>query len=554
MIYGELPTAPVVFAACDSKYFMDHAGPFLYSASENGFCVHIHVVNPTDEVLSYAAILSSTSPTHTTFTFHDADLSPLNQDQERAYYACTRFQIAPHLLKFAEQMLILDIDCLVMKQFKFPDKPVGYFPREPLPGTVGWEQMGTAVAAGAVFFDKSAEEVCKAVAKGLESLPLQWFNDQVALNGAMKQVPEEYVEKFDGEFMDWEFKEGTAIWTGKGPRKYDNPTYVTAKKEWDKAKGYLADIETVILAPRLDLMFKRSGVDWAKADIEPIRVHWGKFVHNVEKRSRNPIVINAPRWFFNKTICDYFDPATPIYVPHVEKERWGGGINCKYYMQTVFPWLFTIDAVGWGGGSAYKETFDPTVETKDFAYKAMQDYINKGNTKFKHLQPDSKWEPKEEYVFMPLQLPHDETIKYHSDVTVPNVVRAMCEWADNGGMKVVFKGHPVNIGSMAPLQKIINEYKNVQYVTDLDINEGIKKARAVYVVNSGTGQESMLHEKPVVTFGRCDYEAVTIHGDIQDLAGTWDKVENDDHEARVQLYSRWYDWFINGVTYDTKRG
>ena len=37
---------------------------------------------------------------------------------------------------------------------------------------------------------------------------------------------------FGPEFMDWEFIEGTTIWTGKGPRKYDNPVYVGKKEEF----------------------------------------------------------------------------------------------------------------------------------------------------------------------------------------------------------------------------------------------------------------------------------------------------------------------------------
>jgi hypothetical protein len=34
--------------------------------------------------------------------------------------------------------------------------------------------------------------------------------------------------------MDWEFREGTNIWTGKGPRKYDNPVYVGKKDQFTK--------------------------------------------------------------------------------------------------------------------------------------------------------------------------------------------------------------------------------------------------------------------------------------------------------------------------------
>ena len=48
-ITGDFPSEPCIFAACDSKYFMEHASPFINSASLAGKPVHIHVVNPTDE-------------------------------------------------------------------------------------------------------------------------------------------------------------------------------------------------------------------------------------------------------------------------------------------------------------------------------------------------------------------------------------------------------------------------------------------------------------------------------------------------------------------------
>lgn len=35
----------------------------------------------------------------------------------------------------------------------------------------------------------------------------------------------------DKSFMDWEFVEGSTIWTGKGPRKYENTIYVNKKNE-----------------------------------------------------------------------------------------------------------------------------------------------------------------------------------------------------------------------------------------------------------------------------------------------------------------------------------
>ena len=53
-MYGEVPTSSVVFAACDSKYFMEHASAFIYSANEICKDVHVHVINPNDDVFSSA--------------------------------------------------------------------------------------------------------------------------------------------------------------------------------------------------------------------------------------------------------------------------------------------------------------------------------------------------------------------------------------------------------------------------------------------------------------------------------------------------------------------
>ena len=55
-ISGDFPTEPCVFAACDSKYFMDHASSFCNSAYKAGMPCHIHVVNPTKEVYEHCNI------------------------------------------------------------------------------------------------------------------------------------------------------------------------------------------------------------------------------------------------------------------------------------------------------------------------------------------------------------------------------------------------------------------------------------------------------------------------------------------------------------------
>ena len=552
--YGEVPQGQVFFAACDANYFKKFAPAFVSSISSNSSTnIHIHVINPDDEVLALACYLNSRVPQHVTYTFEDADLSQYNSEQKRALYASLRFLVAPFLLSYADQLLILDIDCMVMQNFEFPAMPVGYFPREPLPGTVGWEAEGTKCAAGCVFLDKSAMNIATAISETLSGLETKWFNDQIALNHVMTQVPEEFVKKFDSDFMDWEFKEGTAIWTGKGPRKYDNETYVAKQHEYHDSI-MSANEDKVILAPRLDIPFKQFDVVRAQSVQEPIRKHWENFIR--QKVDQGYYKVSSPRWMFNSKIEKYFPNAKEILVPHVEQHNWNGGANAYFYMQTVFPWLFTVDPLGWAGGASYIDSFDLNAEYSGDAYFKMKEKL--GDGKFGHLQSDkTPWHfiEKDNYIVVPLQLPHDETIKYHSDFSVEHFVTQLCHMANTwDGPQIVFKGHPVNFASMAPLKDIIEGgFNNVLYVADANFNDLVSNAQAMFVLNGGSGQEAMLHGIPVACFGRCDYAPAVIQGDIDDPDQAWEDIKNDNWFKRLDLYKRWYDWYVNKVVIDTNK-
>lgn len=562
--YGEVPQGQVFFAACDANYFKKFAPAFVSSIGKHTSTnIHIHVINPDEEVFALACYLNSRVSQHVTYTFQDSDLSKYTTEQQRALYASLRFLVAPFLLSYVDSLMILDIDCMVMKNFDFPTHPVGYFPREPLPGTVGWEQEGTKCAAGMVFLDKTAVLIANGIAETLDGLELKWFNDQIALNHVMSQVPEEFVKKFDGNMMDWEFKEGTAIWTGKGPRKYENKTYVAKQKEYyDKIMD--APESKVVLAPRLDIPFKQFDIVRAGSVNEPIRKHWKNFIdQHVEEGYYK---VSSPRWMFNAQLEKYFPNLQEMLVPHVERHNWGGTDKSYFYMQTVFPWLFTVDHQGWAGGAAYINTFDPESEYSEEAFENMQEYIA-GGSKFQHLQSKTtNWEGiRDNYIIVPLQLPHDETIKYHSNITVPEFVEALCEYADNNIVmpQLVFKGHPVNLKAMEPLKEIIAKYKNVHYIADGNFHDLVRKSQGMWVLNGGSGQEAMLLEKPVMCFGDCDYAPAVVRGDIKDMESSFNKffvliasktIEGNPHWVnRLEAYKRWYDWYINNICIDTRK-
>ena len=148
-ISGAFPSEPCVFAACDSKYFLDHASPFCNSAYKADMPCHVHVVNPTEEVFEQCEIYKQKISTPLTFTFNYMDI-PDDVDAMKCTYASLRFFILPHLLEKIEKIMVLDIDCMVMKKFRFPEKPCGLFVREPVTYLSDWIKEGTKIAAGIV--------------------------------------------------------------------------------------------------------------------------------------------------------------------------------------------------------------------------------------------------------------------------------------------------------------------------------------------------------------------------------------------------------------------
>ena len=112
---------------------------------------------------------------------------------------------------------------------------IGLFLREPLSGTQGWENEGTRVAAGAVFISQEAKPFLNKVEARIKKGPLAWFLDQVAINEVYQEHMGDYrFMHFDSKFMDWNFVEGSTIWTGKGPRKFENKKYLAMKDHYDR--------------------------------------------------------------------------------------------------------------------------------------------------------------------------------------------------------------------------------------------------------------------------------------------------------------------------------
>lgn len=86
------------------------------------------------------------------------------------------------------------------------------------------------------------------------------------------------------------------------------------------------------------------------------------------------------------------------------------------------------------------------------------------------------------------------------------------------------------------LTKLLIQYQNNKNIVFYDgsVHDAISQATTVYTINSGVGFESLLHLKPVITFGKSDYMCVTRH--IRSIT----QLENDpfyclSQEQKIQL-------------------
>jgi len=273
-----------------------------------------------------------------------------------------------------------------------------------------------------------------------------------------------------------------------------------------------------VFAPRLDIPFKQSPIPTSRGPIAPIRTFWRDFItclaHQLQREGWDVYVDEQPMWMITE---DYVRSCTSdiVFIPHkIAKYFDVRPKNAFYYMQMVIPNLFTIDRYGWGADTSF---WPLTASWHKYTPKFSElcDRASNGISKFGQPPLTSNLKLPEQFIFFPCQLPHDETIRYHSRVSVEEALTNTIIIASALKLPVVVKGHPVNPGSMAPLKHIAESFKKtswyVEWFDQGNIHEFLTKCTAVFTVNSGVGFEALLHHKHVFTFGLADYHNAATH-------------------------------------------
>lgn len=613
----------LIFSACDAVY-VGYAISLIRSVDifSPGFGFVLHLINPEPESFERLKHLAnSLKSTRLFISFETVELSSLSDEQKRAYYASARFpRLATLLEDHRLPMFSIDADSLVVNpiDLNFSDKPaaeVVLVRRDRLEDTP--EHL--SIATGSIWFLPNAnviefvKNVASEIDAGLAAKTLEWFVDQIVFFRAMKEnLHNVHFFNLKPKFADWEFKEKSIVWAGKGGRKlYDMRFFIiqailsddesrrelanslvsniveggsdTLTSKWMQSRLTASRHRVARISlylPRLDKPWKRPKLTTANPplvseDTISLRLKWKEFTlrlaNAIERAGLAVDILEVPAWEINRKQIEKRNCALALIPHRCHIDFEDGETPVMFYMQEYFRWVFVADKQGWSASSSvYPIDHEVLPVRTPGAFDLYRNKLNCNELGSKFAQA-ARYSEKElirrdlvphvsgffgvkylrPYIFFPLQIPDDQSIRYFSAVSELDVVEAVIAWARAHQIAVVLKPHPANLKSMLPFEKMADG-EHV-FISNAHVYDLIKCARAVYTINSGVGFEALLHVKPVVTFGRVEYDCVTFNASLDNLDAAWKYALEADVEEMEPRYSKFVDWFLSDYAVDMSR-
>lgn len=456
---------------------------------------------------------------------------------------------------------------------------------------------------------KFVDAISKQVDEHLKEHRLKWFLDQIIFYRQMQQHSK--VVRFYNlkrKYADWDFSEGSIVWAGKGPRKENDMRFFLlgallsndpgrrnlANRLWANFKSTGSDLMSsqwlasrfdtanksitriALFMPRLDLPWKRGKVSSLPPligeDVLDLRLHWKEFsvrLANAIERTGTPVdIIEIRASEMNRQFIESAGAAL-AFVPHrchLDFEE--GATPVLFYMQEFFRWVFVVNERGWSAASSQYPVDLSALPDSDYdsfslyrqrllAGELGSKFGQKEQKKLKQLIAEGsiptirnkfglrKIRP---YIFLPLQIPHDQSIQYFSDLAEQVIVENLVHWANERDIALVMKPHPANRKSMAPFEAMVDG-RNI-FWSDAHVHDLIAHATGVYTINSGVGFEALLHIRPVVTFGKVEYDCVTFKATTETLDDAWEYCIAADNAELESRYRRFINWFLNEYSID----
>lgn len=561
---------------------------------------------------------------HTDLSDYDPDV------KKAYYASARFIHLADVLPRVNVPIFSLDADSIVVNpiQLDFSDKPETEvcLVRRNLVETV---ELHKAVLMTSLWLrptDRTKEfmsEVAKNIISAFVKKKAKWFVDQIIFAQVIEEMSAQvHVRNLKKKYADCTFSVRSIVWAGKGASKYLNMQFFLLQhllmddifeqvrairmlnefkseglqlKEWIHARleavVALVPPFVILYLPRLDLPWKKplegrlTPPPVIADDVVDLRMQWKLFTlqlaNAIERLGLNVEIKEIPAWELDRQMVEASGASLALIPHHCHLNFEDGQTPVMYYMQEYFRWVFVVDQCGWSASSSvYPVELNDISKNEESNDKkdSFDDYRRRLLTRelsSKFLQPNRltrrellklKEIPKEDFIFFPLQIPDDQSIRYFSDVSLMEVFEQLLEWACREGIPLVIKPHPVNKNKMRKFKKIFDKYNAIQmaqpklwwekynskslFWSNANIQDLVENAKAVYTINSGVGFEALLNLKPVVTFGRAEYDCVTHRATLDSLDDAWDYCQVVDSRLLDENYRKFVNWFLGEYAVD----
>jgi tetratricopeptide (TPR) repeat protein len=219
-------------------------------------------------------------------------------------------------------------------------------------------------------------------------------------------------------------------------------------------------------------------------------------------------LILVPRHQWNWRNCDPRIPGARVVSYHTNAPI---NANHLHIQEVPLAGRCSMDHQGFAGYSSLATIHEPIERlSKKVSSEVLAEneqelrntYIH--NNVSKYSQNAERITFTDEYVFVALQIPTD-TVAALAEITGVELVRTVAEHYFGSSTKVRVKRHPY-CNSMS-VQKTLDSLSATGAIemSDASVHDLIADAKAVFTVNSGVGLEALLHGRPVIVTGECDY-------------------------------------------------
>ena len=573
----------LLFTACDPAH-LDHAIALVRSADvfSPGSTFVLHLLNPGREDLERVRVLNADlRATTLALSVETVHLDGLDPAVQRAYAADARFFRLDEISHELHcPLLSLDADSLIVAPIG-----IGNLPPDDI-GVVAGTHLVRPTEAAAAWLAAAARERAARLAAGAAARP-----------GSPPPEIDRRTSVLDARLADPAFRADGLIWSGRGRSKHldlrffmlqrllsddarDRSLALRMAAELDAAvvrdePGLAARLQAVrarlpawvaVFVPRLDQPWGAASAARVPpsiaAEMLTLRLHWKEFSSRLANEiERRGVRVELFEWPLREIVPENVDAvgASLALIPHRCKLDYAtASTPVTFYMQEYYRWVFVVDHEGWSAASS-RYPVDPAqfAQAPVGAFDEYRGRLGQGRLASKFGQPPRATRrqleeageiPRGEYIFLPLQIPHDQAIRYFSAVGVPELVAALVRWSRERAVALVLKPHPANPKSMAEFAALPRG--ELLYWSTANVDDLIAHSTAVYTINSGVGFEALLQSKPVVTFGRAEYDCVTVNARPETLDAAWREVQAsrpDDLEAR---YRGFVDWFLGAYAVD----